>query len=610
MTKKKKNSSIVLKSLKLLNKKDRKKLIIIIFFQIILGGLDLIGVAFIGVLGALAVSGISLNSPGDRVSQVLRLLQIDNYNFGTQAVILGLLAAGFMVSKTILSMFFTKKSLTFLSYRSAEFSAELARRILSQQYIQIRNSSNQEILYGLTAGANNLILGVLGAVVSIISDLSLVIVMLIGLFVIEPTIAFGSLFFFSLIGLILHRNLSHRAINLGQDNANLSIKVNEAVMDVLDVYRELFVRNKLTQYVNEIENSRIRVAKTTATMAFLPYISKYVLETSIVLGTLLLAGTQFFYQDTARAFGNIAIFLAAGTRIAPAVLRFQQGLLQIKTSSGGAAPTLATYEQITTKLAIGSDQKVEDFEHHGFTPEVIFSDVSFKYKGNSKFAIKHVNLKIEAGKIVALVGNSGAGKTTLADLLLGVITPDNGTVLISSKSPKQAIIDWPGAIAYVPQDVVILSTSISRNISLNPNGQTQINSEQIRESIKKSQLEVFVKDLVEGPESFVGERGSKLSGGQRQRLGISRALYSNPKLIIMDEATSSLDAETEYTLNETIQNLRGRVTIVVIAHRLATVRNADIVCYINNGTIEAQGSFEEVRKQVHNFDKQAKLLGL
>jgi ABC-type multidrug transport system fused ATPase/permease subunit len=610
MSKKKKNSSIVLKSLKLLNKKDRKKLIIIIFFQIILGGLDLIGVAFIGVLGALAVSGVSLNSPGDRVSQVLRLLQIDNYNFGAQAVILGLLAAGFMVSKTILSMFFTRKSLTFLSYRSAEFSAELARRILSQQYIQIRNSSNQEILYGLTAGANNLILGVLGAVVSIISDLSLVIVMLIGLFVIEPTIAFGSLFFFSLIGLILHRNLSHRAINLGQDNANLSIKVNEAVMDVLDVYRELFVRNKLTQYVNEIENSRIRVAKTTATMAFLPYISKYVLETSIVLGTLLLAGTQFFYQDTARAFGNIAIFLAAGTRIAPAVLRFQQGLLQIKTSSGGAAPTLATYEQITTKLAIGSDQKVEDFEHHGFTPEVIFNDVSFKYKGNSKFAIQHVNLKIEAGKIVALVGSSGAGKTTLADLLLGVITPDSGTVSISSRSPKQAIIDWPGSIAYVPQDVVILSTSISRNISLNPNGQTQINSEQIRESIKKSQLEAFVKDLVEGPESFVGERGSKLSGGQRQRLGISRALYSNPKLIIMDEATSSLDAETEYTLNETIQKLRGRVTIVVIAHRLATVRNADIVCYINNGTIEAQGSFEEVRKQVHNFDKQAKLLGL
>lgn len=610
MTNKKKNSSIVLKSLKLLNKKDRKKLIIIIFFQIILGGLDLIGVAFIGVLGALAVSGISLDSPGDRVSQVLRLLQIDNYNFGTQAVILGSLAAGFMVSKTILSMFFTRKSLTFLSYRSAEFSAELARKILSQQYIQIRNSSNQEILYGLTAGANNLILGVLGAVVSIISDLSLVIVMLIGLFVIEPTIAFGSLFFFSLIGLILQRNLSHRAINLGQDNANLSIKVNEAVMDVLDVYRELFVRNKLTQYVNEIENSRIRVAKTTASMAFLPYISKYVLETSIVLGTMFLAGIQFFYQDTARAFGNIAIFLAAGTRIAPAVLRFQQGILQIKTSSGGAAPTLATYEQITTKLAIGSDQKVEDFKHHGFTPEVIFNDVSFKYKGNSKFAIKHVNLKIEAGKIVALVGNSGAGKTTLADLLLGVITPDSGTVSISNRSPKQAIIDWPGSIAYVPQDVVILSTSISRNISLNPNGQTQINFEQIRESIKKSQLEAFVKDLVEGPESFVGERGSKLSGGQRQRLGISRALYSNPKLIIMDEATSSLDAETEYTLNETIQKLRGGVTIVVIAHRLATVRNADIVCYINNGTIEAQGSFEEVRKQVHNFDKQAKLLGL
>ena len=603
-------NGIIYRSLGLLGKEDRVKLYFLIVFQIILGVLDLIGVAFVGIIGALAVTGISSGKPGDRVSKILELLNLENFSFETQVAIIGILAAGFMMSKTLLSMLFTKKSLTFLSYRSAQFSAKLARKILSQQYIEIRNSSNQEILYSLTAGANNLILGVLGAVVAIISDLSLILVMLLGLFIVDTYIAFGSLLFFALIGLILHKNLSHTATKLGEEHANLSIKVSGAIMEVLDTFRELFVRNKLNLYVNEIEKSRNRVAKTTAAMAFLPYISKYVLETAVVLGALLLAATQFVYQDTGRAFGNLAIFLAAGTRIAPAILRLQQGFLQIRTSSGGATPTLNDFDRIQTTLPEENIFRSQEFTHEGFHPCLSLKAVGFSYIKQSKFAINEINLEIPEGKMVALVGSSGAGKTTLVDLILGVIKPDRGEILISGKTPKEVISAWPGAIAYVPQDIITLSTSISRNITLDPTENFSKNKENVLNSIKTSQLESLLTDSEFGTESFVGERGSKLSGGQRQRLGIARALYTNPKLIVMDEATSSLDAETEFVLNESLQKLKGSVTLIIIAHRLATVINADIVCYIENGAIVAKGDFEFVRNQVPDFDKQAKLLGL
>lgn len=604
------NRKILNKSLKLLNKSDQRKLYLIILCQIVFGALDLIGVAFVGVLSSLAISGVNAAKPGIRVTQLLELLHLENYDYSTQASIIGLMAAGFMISKTIFSMLFTRKSLTFLSYRSAQFSAKLARKILSQQHIEIKDSSKQEILYGLTSGANNLILGILGSFVSIISDLSLILVMLFGLFIIEPKIAIGSLLFYGLVGFILQKNLSYTATKLGEENAKLSIKVNEAIVDVLDIFRELFVRDKLNQYVSEIENARIKVAKTNAKMAFLPYISKYVLETAIVVGALILAATQFAYQDTGRAFGNLAIFLAAGTRIVPALLRLQQGLLMIKLSTGGAAPTLAIYDRILTELPDYPIRYSEYFSHEGFIPSISLKNLSFKYKKSSKFKITNINLEIPPGKVVALVGTSGAGKSTLADLILGVIVPDVGEVLISGKPPKDAIKKWPGAVSYVPQDTAIMNTSVFRNISLQPDNKIPENIDQLIESLKISQLDFFLPDSKKKITDLVGEGGSKLSGGQRQRLGIARALYTNPNLLVMDEATSSLDASTENVINASIQNLKGSSTIIIIAHRLATVRNADIVCYIQDGKIEASGTFEEVRIAVPDFDKQAKLLGL
>jgi ABC-type multidrug transport system fused ATPase/permease subunit len=236
-------------------------------------------------------------------------------------------------------------------------------------------------------------------------------------------------------------------------------------------------------------------------------------------------------------------------------------------------------------------------------------EVTFAYPGSLGIAVDDASLSIGQGEIVAIVGPSGAGKTTLVDILLGVISPDSGSVFISGLNPQLAVAQWPGAISYVPQDVVITNGTIRENVAM---GYPKLlaSDELVYRALETAQLKKLVQSLDLGLESYVGDRGAKLSGGQRQRLGIARALLTNPKLLVLDEATSALDGETENQISSAINELKGSVTVVLIAHRLSTVRSADRVIYMQNGKILAEGRFEEVRERVPNFDEQARLMGL
>jgi len=208
-----------------------------------------------------------------------------------------------------------------------------------------------------------------------------------------------------------------------------------------------------------------------------------------------------------------------------------------------------------------------------------------------------------------LVGPTGAGKTSAADVLLGVLNPDSGSVTISGVSPAEAVLKWPGAISYVPQDVVIANGTIKQNVCLGFNPDL-VPESYVWDALAAAQLVEFVRSLPNGLNSEVGERGTKISGGQRQRLGIARALFTQPKLLVLDEATSALDGETEAAITSAIQNLKGKVTVIVIAHRLSTVRDADNVVYLDKGKVVSQGTFDQVRAVVPDFDRQAKLMGL
>jgi ABC-type multidrug transport system fused ATPase/permease subunit len=335
----------------------------------------------------------------------------------------------------------------------------------------------------------------------------------------------------------------------------------------------------------------------------------------MVLGTLAISGAQFSLFTAKEAVAGLAVFMAAGTRIAPAIMRIQQGLIQIKSNIGAAQPTLQLIEDLNgvvtdkNSLAPDSIKSSDDFRYEGFSGDLHLENVEVIYPGKKLPAISGINLDIREGETVAIVGASGAGKTTLVDVLLGVLKPTEGNILISGETPLEAIRRWPGAISYVPQDVTITNGTIKSNVALGFN-EDDVSEVQLKLALRRAQLEEVVNDLPEQHLTRVGERGARLSGGQRQRLGIARALYTQPKVLVLDEATSSLDGKTESAISLGIAALKSEVTIVIIAHRLSTIKEVDRVIYLESGRIRAQGSFNEVRALIPDFKEQAEALGL
>jgi ABC-type multidrug transport system fused ATPase/permease subunit len=602
-------NSIVARSFRILSVSDRKKLFGVVLIQIFFGLLDLAGVALVGVLGALAVNGVQSRSPGNRVSEVLRFLNIDQLSLQEQATVIGLLAATLLISKTVLSVLFVRKTMFFLARRSALISSDLISRVLAQPLIKIQSRSMQQTLYTVTAGVDAVVLGVLNAIILVISDLSLLVILGIGLFLVDPGVALSTLIVFSCIVYILYRVLQVRAVKLGELDRLLTIESSEKTLEVLNSYREIVVRNRRNYYAREIGRIRFDLADVTAERNFMPNISKYVIEITVVIGSLAIAGIQFAINDASRAIAVLSVFTAASTRISPAVLRLQQTAVGIKSNIGSAAPTLNLIDEV--KNLGESNETVDElnFVHNGFKADIELDDVSLTYPSKKKPAINSISLKIKSGQVASFVGQSGAGKTTLIDVILGVLEPDSGNVKIHGRRPLDAIREWPGAIGYVPQDVMVSNGTIKENVCLGYPAD-RVPDEEIWKALQVSQLYDFVKSLPDQLSTHVGDRGAKLSGGQRQRLGIARAMFTKPKLLVLDEATSSLDGVTEADITDAVNNLKGGVTVIIIAHRLSTVRESDVIHYMSNGQLTKSGTFEELKAAVPDFAKQAKLMGL
>jgi ABC-type bacteriocin/lantibiotic exporter with double-glycine peptidase domain len=465
------------------------------------------------------------------------------------------------------------------------------------------------MLYTVTAGVYTVTVGILGTTVLIITDSALLTTLLLGMLVIDPLVALITILIFACIGLLLYSLMHLRMRKLGAKDSALSIESNQKIIELLGSYREIFVRNRQTAYIDGISKIRGELSNTLADMSFMPNISKYVIEMTVVIAAVLVSAVQFYFYDAAHAVATLALFLAASTRIAPAVLRLQQSSLVIKGSLGSASQTLRFFENLAPQPVSKIDLDVFPIEHDGFEGAVSVRSISYRYPNSTTEVISNVSLEIFPGEFVAVVGASGAGKSTLMDLLIGVLNPDTGSISISGTAPTQVVKRWPGAIGYVPQEISIIDGTIAENVLL---GFTLTDSNEpfVVEALNVASMSEFVESKACNIHTRVGEAGTRLSGGQRQRLGIARAMVTKPKLIFFDEATSALDGQTEAEISQSIQNLKGQVTLVMIAHRLSTIRYADRVIYMDSGKVVAQGSFEEVRRLIPDFEKQAQLMGL
>jgi ABC-type multidrug transport system fused ATPase/permease subunit len=581
-------------------REDKFRYAYIVIGQIGLGILDILGIGIFALIGNLSVKGIQDQSPSPNIIKGLELLNLESFSFQIQVFVLSTIAIGALLVRSLISMYVSRKILRNLSFRAAVVSDRLIARIFSQNWIEIKAKSNYETVYSITNGVPNLIVGVIGSILTVISDLILIVILSLGVFFINIAASLFTILFFVLVITSLSISLRPKSRKIGSEMTNLSIYSEKLMYETLNMYKELFVMNRRNFYANKIAGIRYKLADVLADNAFLPQISKYVLESSFLVFCMIVGAIHFWLLDASEAVSSILVFIVAGSRIGPAALRLQQGINFIRTNFEASNVTLDLIKRLDSQQyasAMIQTQGLDQNKNNLFEPSVVFNQVSYNYPNSSENAISNLSFKIAPGEELAIVGPSGAGKTTTINLLLGLLKPTQGLVKISGLSPESAFSSFPGKVAFVPQDIFLLDGTIRENICLGRYG----DDDHIWEALEISQLAGFVEGLESGLDQRIGFEGFGLSGGQKQRLNLARAIFSKPELVVLDEATNALDFQTEIELHKTFAELRKTTTFVVVAHKLSTVRNANQILYIDKGTGQLFDSFEELSNEVPEY---------
>lgn len=606
----------VRESLRLLSRRDRRLLKVSTGLQMSTSFLDLAGVLLLGLVASVAVTVVQSQPPPQMVTTLFATFGLEELTDQEIVIYLGIAAASVLLLKSVVSTILIRRILRFLANRQALVSARLTAELLSRPLPEIQRRSTQETAYALMGGVGQATVGLLGQAVIAVTEISLLVVLAVALLFIDPLVTLGSILFFALVALILQRLLGAWASRLGGEGAAYDITSLNAIQEAVAAYREVTVSYRRQLYVDRIQSLRWQAARISAEFGFMGQIPKYVFETALVLGGFILTAALFVSRDAVAAIGTLALFLAAASRVMPSLLRLQGAALSIRASAGGAQPTYElahdlghpTESEGVSTISASLRERIAK-GNPDFRAFVRVDRVTVIYPGTTRRALRDVSLTIEHGEAVALVGRSGAGKSTLADVILGIVTPATGSVTVGGVTPAEAIERWPGGVSYVPQDVLLANDTVRANVALGLPREA-IDDDLVWEALDRAQFARYLHGERDGLDTCVGERGIRLSGGQRQRLGLARALFTRPSLLVLDEATSALDVETEHAITATLDSMHQSVTTIVIAHRLSTVRHVDKLAYLEDGHLLACGTFNEVRQSVPAFRHQTDLMGL
>jgi len=371
------------------------------------------------------------------------------------------------------------------------------------------------------------------------------------------------------------------------------------IHEALGAIKEVKIFNK-QKILQKKFNEKISIWEKSFLINYvLSSLPRLILETVVIISVVLIFFIFIFLdRDLNTSIPLLSLFAVASVRMLPSFTGISTSLTYIKTLT----PSLNIIVSEMQKLeSLQLSEKISSNENLHFSKEINFSNVNFEYNKNIKSAIVNLNLSIKPGSKIGIIGKSGAGKSTFIDLILGLIKPTSGKILVDGKDICENIISWQSQIGYVPQDVYLLDDTIKNNIVFSSNN-TDINSDYLKNILATTRLDDLIKNNENGIETYVGEKGTKLSGGQKQRIGIARALYRNPKVIIFDEATSSLDSENENKIIEEIFLISKSKTLILVTHKHQIVKKCDIIYLFDSGKIVDQGSYEFLVKK-YNFEK-------
>jgi ATP-binding cassette subfamily C protein len=586
-------------SLAFMTPKERSKWYALTGLRALLSIIDLVGILAIGFVLTSTAIFLTSGSDPDRVVEYAGL-QIPAVNAQTLPMVAAAVLLLFL-TKALFSVILTKRVAYFVATVEARSARTIAEVAFGGDLGDARKRSREEVMFSIQTGSPLAFNVLLNSVNSFVTESVLFALICLGFLFIDAWATLAAVVYFGLVALVMQLFVGSLMTRAGQVMAEGTLRANAAISDLLAVFRELSVLGKREKYINEIYKARVSAADSAATQSYLSGMPRYIIEAALLVGITLFVLSQALAGDIVKSAATVGVFLSGGFRLTAALLPLQNALLTINS----VIPSARTAHEILA-LTNGNESTWREKQlYKSENPKLIqtsmtnspigiqLRDVSFSYPDSNHPALRNASFEIRPGTQVALMGPSGSGKSTIADLLCAVLTPTSGSIVRTDSDVAPSTLLALGGVSYVPQRPGLVSGTIVDNVALGVSKE-DIDREQALKALELANLGDLISELPEGLDTSLGKLQDGLSGGQMQRLGLARALYTRPGLLIMDEATSALDAESEAQIQKALDSMRGKVTVVLIAHRLNTIQHADKVILVEDGLVKDSGTFKEL----------------
>lgn len=585
---------------KLFPGKDRIKIFILFGMMLVASLLEVLGIGMIPVF-------VTTVAEPDKILQypvVGDMLKDVGITSSKSLVIYGalLLMVVYFVKNIYLAFFLYLKK-KYVENRGIYLQDRMFRAYMTAPYSFYINRNSAELLRNVGGEVYKIITGTLMPFIELVLNLTMFLFIIGTLLIFEPLITVVSVIILGSGGYFFLQYTKEKTSEYGKEIREARTEKNKAVIQGLNGFKVARVMNRENAFLDHYRHYAIRSKIAAIYEYVVSNLPKPIIETLAIAGILSIALIMVWQgREVGSIVPVLALFGAATVRLMPVI---NMVLSQVTKIRYNAHSVYAIYDDLQIlennhnefRKEVLSDHKKLDFQG-----QIVLKSISYQYSNSDEYAVQDISLSISNGSAISFVGPSGSGKTTLADIILGLLKPQEGLILADGIDIYTNIRGWQKNIGYIPQSIYLLDDTIKRNIAFGISDD-DIDEGNLSDAIQAAQLEELINRLPKGVETVVGERGVRLSGGQQQRIGIARALYNNPQVLVMDEATSSLDNLTEKFVIEAIERLRGDRTIIMIAHRLTTVQNCDTIYMMKEGQVVDQGTYDELLKNSKDFRK-------
>ena len=590
--------------LELLEQKHRKQLIRLQLVFLIGATLQILSIASLAPFIAL-ISDAEAFSENQLFNSIIRFLNLDS------RLDVLVFFATFVVSLILINNFYSAIALRYLFTYSVDVGLEIQSRLyrnyVHQPYIFFSKNSSPQLIANITSEVPRFVYMVVQPFLHIASELFVALLIVIALIYVDPIMAIATAVFIGSIYIFIYRTIRNRVQRNGELISKVAKKKIKILNESIGGIKEIKMLGAEELYRKELYKTTASGLNASAFNALAGDLPRFIVETCVFGAILILAIFLILkFGDSTTTMSVLSFYVMAGYKLMPAIQTIYKSVACIKANGSVAAKLLNEISRTNNYVIYPEKQAGEIFD----SLELSLDKISFQYPETNSYALKNINIDIKQNTVVAFVGASGAGKSTIVDILLGLLRPTTGTISVGGQEiDENTVRNWQSLIGYVPQHIFLLDDSIKNNIAYGV-PESQIDFERVTSAAKKAKIHEYICSQKDGYDFVVGERGIQLSGGQVQRIGIARALYNNPRYIIFDEATSALDTLTEQSIIEEVLSLKSSANVIMIAHRLSTVLNADKIFYLNDGAIEDSGTFDELKVKNANFGKLAEAAGL